>query len=134
MLPGDGVSASVEASQQFRDVAAPQFWDGEQKLGLEVARSLAVPDWVAWDIYLFYPPGVEWTDSGLPLPEAVLVQANGAVVGAKGTLPSKGDQSRVPPGFSDRAVIVGEQSELPELLSQVAVPLAQRHAKPRVNP
>lgn len=69
MLPGDDASAPVEASQQFRDLAAPQFWDGEQKLGLEVARSLAVPDWVAWDIYLFYPPGVEWTDSGLPLPE-----------------------------------------------------------------
>ncbi|MBL9100921.1 MAG: hypothetical protein JNL82_08180 [Myxococcales bacterium] len=130
MLPGDNKSAAVEESQQFRDVAAPQFWDGEQKLGLEVARSLAVPDWVAWDIYLFYPPGVEWQDSGLPPPEAVLVQANGVVVGTKGTLPAKGDQSSLPPGFSDRAVVVGAQSELPELLSQVAVPYARRFAKP----
>jgi hypothetical protein len=130
ILPSDDVSAAEEARQQFRDVAAPQFWDGEQMLGLEVARSLAVPDWVAWDIYLFYPPGVEWTDSGLPAPEAVLVQALGAVVGAKGTLPARGDQSRLPPGFGDRGVVVGEQPELPDLLAQVAVPFARRHARP----
>ena len=89
ILPGDDTSAAVEQSQQFRDVAALQFWDGGQKLGREVARSLAVSDWVAWDIYLFYPPGVEW-QGGLPPPEAVLVQANGVVVGEGNPAPQGG--------------------------------------------
>jgi hypothetical protein len=50
----------------------------------------------------------------------LLAQVNGAVVGAKGTLPPRGDQSRLPAEFRERADVVGEPEELAELLSQVA--------------
>jgi hypothetical protein len=68
----------------------------------------------AWDIYRFYPLDAEWTDAGLPAPEKVIAQSMGVVIGAKGTLPPKGDQSRVPKWAEGRAV-VGEQSELADL-------------------
>ena len=129
MLDGDELPAAQKASAQFGDVRAPQFWDGEQKLGKEVARSLGAPEWTAWDIYLFYPPGAEWTDQGLPPPEAALAQAGGVVVGAKGTLPPLPDQSRLPKRLRDRADVVGEQSNLDALLAKVAADVAKRHPR-----
>jgi len=130
MLDGDELPAAEKASEQFRDLSFPQFWDGDQKLGKEVARSLGAPAWTAWDIYLFYPPGAEWADQGLPPPEAVLAQAGGVVVGAPGTLPPVADQSHVPKRLRDRAVVVGEQSHLEALLAKVAEDVARRHPRP----
>ena len=129
MLDGDELPAAEKASEQFTDVGAPQFWDSEQMLGKEVARSLGAPDWTAWDIYLFYPPGAEWTDQGLPPPEAALAQAGGVVVGEKGTLPPLPDQSRLPKRLHDRADVVGEQSNLDALLAKVAADFVNRHPR-----
>jgi hypothetical protein len=109
----------------------PQFWDGTQKLGKAVARSVDAPDWTAWDIYYFYPPGVEWSDEGLPKPEAGLLQdaPNGVVVGFKGTLPPTADQSRLRAELRERADVVGEMSNFETLLAQVAEPFAKRYAR-----
>lgn len=96
------------------------FWDGETRLGREIGRGLGVEGWVAWDIYLFYPPEAVWTDAGPPQPEAVLAQAAGVVVGAKGTLPARGDAAELPAEFRQRVDVVGKQEELTELLAQVA--------------
>jgi hypothetical protein len=128
MLDGDELRAAGEASERFRDLPGPQFWDGETKLGTEVARSIGASGWTAWDIYLFYPPGAEWTDLGLPPPEAALAQAGGVVVGTKGTLPPVADQARLPKRMSGSADVVGEQANLEALLAQVAEPLARRYA------
>jgi hypothetical protein len=128
MLDADELPAADEASARFRDLAVPQFWDGSMKLGKEVGRSVGADNWTAWDIYLFYPPGAEWTDAGLPPPEAALAQAGGAVVGTKGTLPPSGDQSRLLKRMRGHADVVGEQSNLDALLSQVAEPFAKRYA------
>ena len=126
MLDADELPGAEDASDRFRDLAIPQFWDGSKKLGKEVGRSIGVPEWTAWDVYLFYPPGAQWTDAGLPAPEAALAQAGGVVVGTEGTLPPSGDQSRLPKRMSGRADVVGEQSDLKALLSQVAQPFARR--------
>jgi hypothetical protein len=128
MLDGDEQPAAVEASARFRDAHAPQFWDGAQKLGHEVARSLGAPDWTAWDVYLFYPPGAEWTERGLPPPEVALAQAGGAVVGTPGSLPPAADQARLPEELRGRAIVVGEQADLDALLAKVVAAFAQRHA------
>jgi hypothetical protein len=120
MLDGDELPAAIEASARFRDVGVPQFWDGAHALGREVARSLGAPGWTAWDIYLFYPPGAEWTDRGLPPPEAALAQAGGVVVGTPGSLPPAADQSRLPAKLRGRAIVVGEQADLDALLAKVA--------------
>jgi hypothetical protein len=129
MLDGDELPSAVDASQQYRDLSVPQFWDGDQKLGKELGRSLGAPEWIAWDIYLFYPPGAEWTDHGLPLPESALVQAGGVVVGTIGTLPPAPDQSQLPDRMRGRADVVGEQSNLEALLLQVANGFAKRHPR-----
>jgi hypothetical protein len=127
MLDADELPGAVEASARFRGLDVAQFWDGEKKLGKEVGRSVGARNWVAWDIYLFYPPGAEWADSGLPAPEAALVQAGGVVVGTKGTLPPLDDQSRLPKRMSGRADVVGEQADLEALLARVAEPFAKRY-------
>jgi hypothetical protein len=127
MLDGEELPAALEASKMFRDLSHPQFWDGDQRLDREVARSLGAPRWTAWDIYLFYPPGAEWTDDGLPPPEAVLAQAGGVVVGSQGTLPAVPDQSQLPKRLQGRAIVVGEQADLEGLLATVADNFVKHH-------
>ena len=132
MLDTDDRPSAQEMTATYADKPIPQFWDGERLFGKEVSRSLgADPAHAAWDIYLFYPPGAEWTDAGLPPPEKVIIQAMGVVIGGKGTLPPKGDQSRVPKWAEGRADVVGEQSELPELLSAIVVPFVEKHRQAR---
>ena len=123
MLESDDRPSAEEMTGKFADQPIPQFWDGEQLLGKEVSRSLAIErDRPAWDIYLFYGPEAEWTDAGLPPPDKVIAQSTGVVVGAKGTLPPRGDQSRLPEWYQGHADVVGEQSELAALLTAIAVP------------
>lgn len=130
MLESDDRDAAVAMTSTYADKPIPQFWDGEHLLGLEVSRSLgATTDQASWDIYLFYPPNAEWTDAGLPPADKVIMQAAGAVIGAKGTLPPKGDQSGLPKWAAGRADIVGEQSELGQLLTTIVVPFVAKHHK-----
>ena len=119
MLDDDERPAAVTESARFADLRIPQFWDGKQALGREVARSLGAPDWTAWDIYLFYPPDADWLGPSFPIPDTALVQTHGAILANKGKLPPLADQARLPPQFKDRAEVVGEISALPSLLSQV---------------
>jgi hypothetical protein len=129
MLDNDELPAAQRASEAFRDRLLPQFWDGAQKLGHEIARSLGADGWAAWDIYLFYPPGVEWADKGMPAPEVALVQAGGVVIGTKGALPAVQLEAHLPKRLRDRVDIVGPQSKIDSLLERVATPFAQRHVK-----
>ncbi len=116
MLPGDDRAAADAASAAFD---APQFWDGDRKLGAAVARSLGVDDWIAWDIYLFYPPGARWDDH-LPAPTVALAQIKGVVVATKGALPPAGDADAIPARWRERADVVGEQADITELLVRAA--------------
>jgi len=130
MLDSDERPAAEAMTSTFADKPIPQFWDGEKLLGKEVSRSLGIdPTHASWDIYLFYPPDAEWTDAGLPPPDKVIVQAMGVVIGAKGTLPPKGDQSRVPVWVQGKADVVGEQSELGALLTAIVVPFIDQHKR-----
>lgn len=55
----------------------------------------------------------------------MLAQAAGVVVGAKGTLPPRGDTSELPPELRERVDVVGKQEELSDLLAQVAAKLTK---------
>jgi hypothetical protein len=124
MLDSDERPAAVRSGAMFRGAGVAQFWDGGQLLGKEVARSVGASPWVAWDVYLFYGPGAEWTGAGLPPPAAALAQAGGerggGVVAMRGTLPARGDQSTLPRFLEGKAVVAGGYAELPELLASVA--------------
>lgn len=103
-----------------RAIALPrQFWDGQQRLGRAVSASLDV-DRPAWDIYMFFAPDATWGASGPPRPLKVLAQADGVVIAAPGTLPPAADQSALPARLAGRAIVVGEQRDLPALLARVA--------------
>ena len=133
MLGTDDRADADEQSGQFADVSVPQFWDGKKLFGWEVSRSFGITERAAWDIYLFYPPGAEWTDAGLPPAEKAIAQARGGVIGIKGTLPPKGDQSNVPAWGKGMIDIVGQPPELAELLTTIAVPYVERHKSARLD-
>ncbi len=119
MLDNDERPDAVTASAQFSGL--PEFWDGDKLAGHEVGASLGDPTWTAWDIYLFYPPGVVWTDH-LPPPDTVLKQTLGMVVATKGKLPALPDQSALAGKgkLAEASEIVGSPDKLPALLGQVA--------------
>lgn len=132
MVDSDDRDAAISMANTFADKPIPQFWDGERLLGRELSRSLGIdPSKVSWDIYLFYPPDAEWTDAGIPPPAKVIVQAMGIVIGAKGTLLPKGDQSQLPTWLEGRGDVVGEQSELADLLTAIVVPFVERYPRQR---
>jgi hypothetical protein len=114
----------------FHGNGVPQFWDGTQILGREVARSLGEGRPVAWDVYLFFGPETRWSGPDLPTPAAVLLQAGfsggGGVIASRGTLPPRGDQSALPESVRARAVIAGSYADLPELLATVTARFARR--------
>ena len=123
MLDSDDRDAAIAMTAMFADKPVPQFWDGEHLLGKEVSRSMGVDaSRPAWDIYLLYPRDAEWSDAGLPPPAKVIAQAGGVVIGAKGTLPPKGDQAELPTWAEGRADVVGQQSELGLLLTAIVQP------------
>ena len=63
MLPLDNkVTASIMALT-MRAACVRHFHDPDKLAGNVIARSLGAPGKVAWDIYLFYPKGIEWKES-----------------------------------------------------------------------
>ncbi len=131
MLDDDERPEAVAAANDlYGDLPLIQFWDGTQLLGKTVGQSVGAGGWIAWDIYLFYPPGVEWTGALLPPPEVAIAQANGVVVGSPGSLPASADQSHAPAEMQGHAVVVGDQDHFEALIRQVAEPFAKRYAKP----
>ena len=126
MLDDDERGAANDASAMFAGTGAPQFWDGAKAFGREVGRSVGAPEWAAWDIYLFYPPGARWDVHGLPAPAAALAQWGGVFVASPGTLPPAPDQSRLPDKWRGKAIVVGEQADLAALFTRVADAFATR--------
>ena len=129
MLDGDERPEAVkQAADIFGGSPAVQFWDGDKRFGAEITRSLGVADWHAWDIFLFYKPGSEWTSQGMPAPDAAIIESNGMLLATKGVLSPTADQSGLPERFRDRAEVVANVAELPSVLGQVAAVLTKRAA------
>lgn len=64
MVRGDTYEAAQKAAKKFKDTRVMQYYDPKQLAGRAFAGSLGQNDKVAWDVYLFYPPGALW--QGLP--------------------------------------------------------------------
>jgi hypothetical protein len=73
MMSGDTYDAAQKAAKKFKDKRVKQFYDAQQLAGRAIAKSLGHDNRVAWDIYLFYPPGAQWQDLP-PQPEAFMHQ------------------------------------------------------------
>lgn len=127
MLDADEGSEVPFASRSIG--VTPQYFDGEKRLGLALARRYGFEQ-PLWDVFLFYGPDAVWTDDGPPLPELVLAQAGGVIVATRGVLPPIADQSKLLPELAGKLeVIAASQAEFPAILERLAVPFAARHAR-----
>ena len=124
MMAADDREAAARAGGVFEGAGVTQLWDGEQLLATEVSRSFGIEGRAAWDTYLFYAPGAEWGEAGLPRAGHALVQSRGVVLAPRGTLPPVGDQARAPPWARGKVDVVGEPEQLGELLARVAMAYA----------
>jgi hypothetical protein len=123
MLDADESSVVPDASANVR--VSPQYFDGEKRIGDQLARAFGTSEPV-WDAFYFFGPGATWTPEGLPLPELAIAQEGGVVIGTPGSLPAVADQSRLAPQLRDKAVVIGEQVDFPAILARVARPFAAR--------
>jgi len=62
MLPKDSLEAALPAIKYLNDNRIRHFYDPNQRSGKAVAMSVGWDGKIAWDIYLFYPPKVKWTN------------------------------------------------------------------------
>jgi hypothetical protein len=62
MLPGDSIEAILPSLKILKDERIEHFYDPNQRSGKEIAMSVGWDGRVAWDIYLFYPPNIDWPD------------------------------------------------------------------------
>jgi len=61
MQAADSSRSVALAAQAFADARVQHFHDPSKRAGRAFAVSL-LPTGVAWDVYLFYPPGARWED------------------------------------------------------------------------
>lgn len=70
MRQGDSERAAVASAHRLdRSRLGAHFHDRDRAVGTAVAEMLGGRGKVAWDIYLFYPPGIRW-EAAPPAPAA----------------------------------------------------------------
>ena len=67
MLPSDSERAAGAQAASFVDARVAQQWDGTRASGNLLAKTLKLKS-DAWDVYLLYAPGVQWTGDTPPAP------------------------------------------------------------------
>jgi hypothetical protein len=67
MLGADDRSAAVLQAGSWREARVDQWWDAEQEMSQRFRRVLGLPV-PAWDVYLLYPQGMQWTGELPPHP------------------------------------------------------------------
>ena len=68
MLDNDSLEAALPSVSNLSDRRFRHFYDQNQIVGKEIARSIGWDGHVAWDTYLFYAPYTEWNNVP-PAPE-----------------------------------------------------------------
>ncbi len=63
MLASDSVDAADAQAALVRDPRALHFYDGARRAGRAIAASLGGHGDIAWDTYLFYRPGLAWSQT-----------------------------------------------------------------------
>jgi hypothetical protein len=62
IMETDGEAAAAQVVSMIPDARAVHFWDPQKLAGKAFGKCVGFEGRVAWDFYLFYPPGVEWDD------------------------------------------------------------------------
>jgi hypothetical protein len=63
ILDEDSLEAAIPSVKVLNDKRIQHFYDQDQIVGKEIANGIGWGGHVAWDIYLFYNVGAEWTDA-----------------------------------------------------------------------
>ena len=62
MLEDDSMEAALPSVKYLSDKRFQHFYDQNQIVGKEIAKSVGWDGHVAWDIYLFYVPNTDWNN------------------------------------------------------------------------
>jgi hypothetical protein len=62
ILENDSLEAAAPSVRFLSDKRIQHFYDQDQIVGKKIANSVGWAGNVAWDIYLFYAPNIDWTD------------------------------------------------------------------------
>jgi hypothetical protein len=79
MLDGDTITTIDQTAARYIHARIHRFADPHRLAGTHIARRLGDGDWIAWDCYLLYPPGVRW-ETDLPVPDQWFHQLDGRSV------------------------------------------------------
>jgi len=63
ILASDGEFAVGRATKYLPDDRVAHYWDGNGELVKSFAPVLGLGEAAAWDVYLLYDKGAEWTDT-----------------------------------------------------------------------
>ena len=74
ILRTDEVRAARKATAILPDSRARHFWTAGQEVGEIFQLPLSLAGTPAWDVYLVYPPGVEWRGKSPPRPSYFMHQ------------------------------------------------------------
>ena len=74
ILRTDNLRGARKATTILRDPRVRHYWVEGQEVGENFQSPLGLKDEVAWDVYLVYPPGVEWTGNRPPNPSYFMHQ------------------------------------------------------------
>jgi hypothetical protein len=76
MMDTDLEPAAIESSNLVNDARSAHFYDPDLISGKAFAASMGSPGEVAWDMYMFFAPGVRWGEQA-PLPTGYAHQLEG---------------------------------------------------------
>lgn len=74
ILRTDNLRGARKATTILPDPRVRHYWINGQEVGEAFQSPLGMNDGVAWDVYLVYPPGVEWTGTRPPNPSYFMHQ------------------------------------------------------------
>ena len=74
ILRTDNLRGARKATTILPDSRVRHYWIEGQEVGEMFKPTLGLKDEVAWDVYLVYPAGVEWTTNRPPKPSYFMHQ------------------------------------------------------------
>ena len=118
----DADEASEVPAVATNVAVSPQYFDGEKRLGSELAATIGF-DEPLWDAFFFYPPNAQ-----LAKFDVAIMQEGGIVAGTPNSgVPPLPDQSRLVPALRDKVAIIGEQDNFEVILKQATDAFMARH-------
>lgn len=83
ILGSDREDAARRATALVPDRRARHYWTNELGVGEAFQNAVPLVDESAWDVYLLYSPGTEWTEAGAPPPSYYMHQLGGRLPRAR---------------------------------------------------